>query len=533
MDVSRRRIEIYSICAILIAVVLVSYWGAFHNGFVYDDSGYILRNYPIQRGLTPSGLAWAFTSFHTANWHPITWVSHMIDCGNYDANVTGHHLTSILLHLANTLLLFAVLFTMTNRPWRSAFVAALFAAHPLHVESVAWISERKDVLSTLFGLLAILAYVGYVRKPRIARYLLMAVFFALGLMSKPMLVTLPIMLILLDYWPLDRMGRDKSSLRRLILEKAPLFAMSAASSYVALLAQRANSSIAPTAAVPVGQRLDNAAVSYVVYIRKMLWPSDLAVFYPHPLGSLHWWIVAGSLALLLGLSLAAIALRSRRYLLVGWLWYLVTLIPVIGIVQVGGQAMADRYTYIPLIGLFIIVAWALPDLIPGKRFVAIMACAAVLATCSVIGLTRSYVRCWKSDLTLFSQAARVTRNNWVAQNQLACSYVRMNKPRLALPHARQAVSIQPYNPDSYTLLGLALTQLKRFDEAIAEFQNALDRAPDSSLAHSCLADAFRQQGKFEQAREEAETALSIDASNVIARDVLRRLPGTTAKQRTR
>lgn len=530
MDQSRRA-EVYFICVLLIAVVLGSYWPGLRNGFVYDDSGYIVNNYPIHNGLTLRGLAWAFSTTYTGNWHPVTWISHMLDAGSFQANPVGHHLISIILHLANTLLLFGALALTTRLPWRSAFVAVLFAVHPLHVESVAWISERKDLLSTLFGLLAILAYLAHVRGPSVARYVLVTVLFTLGLMCKPMLVTLPILILLLDYWPLGRFkgtgdreqGTEGRSVASIVLEKVPLFALSAASAVVTVIAQRSGATVATTANVPVAARLENAAVAYVAYIRKMFWPDDLAVFYPHPLGSLPWWQVSGSVALLAAITVLVFRYRARRYLVVGWLWYLITLLPVIGIVQVGGQAMADRYTYLPLIGLFIIIAWGLPDLLRGRRGVAVLSLVAVLATVLLAVATRQQVRCWKDDLTLFTHAAKHTRNNWVAQNQLAYVLLTRGEPVRALPHARDAVRIQPYNANSHILLGMILTRINRIDEAVDTLVYAVVLEENSALAHACLADAFRLQGDAQHAREAAQTALELEPDHALARDVLRKI----------
>jgi hypothetical protein len=558
MGHSNRRIEVYFICVLLIGVVLGSYWPGLRNGFVYDDSGYVVNNYPIHNGLTVSGLAWAYTTFHTGNWHPVTWISHMLDTGNFQANPAGHHLTSLLLHMANTLLLFGALTIMTGLPWRSAFVAALFAAHPLHVESVAWVSERKDLLSMFFGLLAILAYVRYTQRQAMLRdlrlspdsqthhrpafpqhsrvsYLLVALAFLLALMSKPMLASLPFLLLLLDYWPLGRgqgtgdRGQKEADTRyptpitRLLWEKAPLFAMAAASAVVTMMAQREGATVATTANVPIGARVANAAVAAVAYVRKMFWPDDLAVFYPHPLNTLPWWHVAGSVALLVAVSVLVFRYRARRYLVVGWLWYLITLVPVVGIVQVGGQAMADRYTYLPLTGLFIILAWGLPDVLRGRRGVAVLTLGAVLATGAMTAATRLQVRHWKDDLALFTQAARHTRNNWVAQNQLACVHIAGREPGRALPHAREAVRIQPYNANSRVLLGLVLTRLGRLDEAEDVLIDAVVMAPESALGHACLADVYRLQGHEEHARDAARAALEIEPDNEFARGVLRKI----------
>jgi hypothetical protein len=381
----------WSLCIYLTLALatLAVFWQVLGHDFVnYDDPDYVYRNPNVQSGITLSSIKWAFTTGHAANWHPLTWLSHMLDWQLFGDNPGWHHLTNLFLHIANTLLLFAVLKRMTNALWRSAFVAAAFALHPLHVESVAWVAERKDVLSTLFWMLTIAAYLRYLERPGTGRYLLTLLIFALGLMAKPMLVTLPFVLLLLDYWPLGRFQfgqivksvgqQSRKSLnafshwklsRHLLLEKVPLFALSAISSIVTFLVQRTAGAVTSVETLPLKLRIANTFVSYLTYIQKMVWPSRLAMFYPYPdKTDLIWQTVVFALLLLI-ISLGVIWLmRRRRYLLTGWLWYLGTLVPVIGLVQVGDQALADRYTYVPLTGLFIIIAWGVPDLIAKWRF---------------------------------------------------------------------------------------------------------------------------------------------------------------------
>jgi len=363
----------------LILTIVMVYGQVKNFDFVgFDDQDYVTENIQVQKGLTVESVIWTFTTFHSANWHPLTWLSHMLDCELYGLNPMGHHWTNIIIHLANTILLFLVLKLMTGAIWRSAFVAALFALHPLHVESVAWVSERKDVLSTFFGLLMISAYYRYVKNPGLKKYLLVIILLSLGLMTKPMLVTFPFVLLLLDYWPLKRFQfkNDREiqpdevkyfgfhGFLRLIIEKIPLFIPVVISSVLTFLAQQSQGAVKALGALPLKNRVANAFVSYVSYNVKAVWPSNLAVFYPHPENTIPaWQIIAAVLIIAVATFLSIHSLKKYPYIAVGLFWYLGTLIPVIGLVQVGEQAMADRYTYISLIGVFIIIAWGVPDLL--------------------------------------------------------------------------------------------------------------------------------------------------------------------------
>ncbi|MCX6375590.1 MAG: hypothetical protein NTU88_06080, partial [Armatimonadetes bacterium] len=373
---SAQKHQLLLAALLLTVMTLAVYWQALNHDFitVYDDGSYVLKNEHVQRGLSIENVAWAFTTTDVYNWHPLTWISHMLDCQLFGLKPRGHHATSLILHLADSLLLLLVLTRMTKSVWKSFFVAALFAIHPTHVESVVWIAERKDVLSAFFWMLTMGAYVLYAERPGIGRYLLIMSAFALGLMSKPMLVTLPLILLLMDYWPLGRFrfgepspkkkkGKQPWSGRKLIWEKVPLLALTLGSSIATFAAQKHGGAMTSLDEFPLGVRIANAFVSYIGYIGKTFWPSKLAVLYLHPGASLPIWEVIGS-ALLLALIFVAVFRfgRGHPYLQVGWLWYFVTLIPVIGFIQVGRQAMANRYTYVPLIGLFIMIAWGIPDL---------------------------------------------------------------------------------------------------------------------------------------------------------------------------
>ncbi|MGZ6224869.1 MAG: glycosyltransferase family 39 protein, partial [Syntrophales bacterium] len=367
-DILRRKSH-YLIVATLTILILSIYWQAGKYPFIaFDDDEYVYENPHVRRGLTLEGIAWSFTTFHASNWHPLTWISHMADVELFGMNAGWHHQMSILFHLLNTVLLYLVMYQMTGGIWRSAFVAALFGVHPLHIESVVWIAERKDLLSTLFWILTMGVYLRYARGPSLGRYLPVAIFFALGLMCKPMVVTLPFVLLLIDWWPLRRVTSNNSqnfgsppfslsTFSGLVLEKVPLLALSAISCLVTFVAQSWEGAVQSFDYIPVGMRISNAFVSYVSYLWKMLWPSSLAVFYPHPAivqSGLPVWEIVGAALLIGAFSLLAVWQRHcRPYLITGWLWYLGTLIPVLGLVQVGNQGMADRYTYLPLIGIFI------------------------------------------------------------------------------------------------------------------------------------------------------------------------------------
>ncbi|MDI6829611.1 MAG: glycosyltransferase family 39 protein, partial [Armatimonadota bacterium] len=358
------------ISILLIVITAVAFGQVAGHKFVsFDDSKYVTLNPHIRDGINARSIVWAFTAFRASNWHPLTWLSHALDCQLYGLhNAAGHHITNLVLHIANVVMLFVLLSKITGAVWRSAFVSLLFGVHPLHVESVAWIAERKDVLSTFFWILTLLAYVRYVQYPKTKTYIPVIVFFALGLMSKPMLVTLPFILLLLDYWPLSRItfgkqSKQSSKITKLIVEKLPILFLAAGSSAMTFIAQRKGGSVATVESFTVGVRVANALVSYVKYIIKMLWPENLAAFYPHPNDTIPIWQVIGAWIVVIGITIFFIrAAKSRPYLIVSWLWYLITLVPVIGFVQVGFQAMADRYTYIPLTGIFLIVTWGISDL---------------------------------------------------------------------------------------------------------------------------------------------------------------------------
>ena len=578
---------------LLALVTLLAYLPLRHCGFVvYDDSDYVTDNPVVQNGLTRVGVAWAFTTWHAGNWHPLTWLSHMLDCELFGLNAGAQHLVSVIFHAANVVLLFTLLRRLTNNLWPSAFVAALFAWHPLHVESVAWISERKDVLSTFFGLLTLLAYAKAVtadplslrfsaagkwpvtgKEPvqtpvlsRVTRhpshfYWLAVVFFALGLMSKPMLVTLPFVMLLLDFWPLKRVTDNPPSqgfgaagkwqvagVLRLVLEKWPFFVLTIGSCIVTFLAQRHEEAVVSLAKVSFGHRLENMPVAVGRYLLKMIWPADLAVIYPMPDKIPALAVTVAIAALILVSAVAWLTRRRSPSLLVGWFWFLGTLVPVIGLVQVGGAALADRYTYIPSIGLFLAVAFGFRELAARFRFPPIaMVAAAVLVLGGCLLATEHQLRFWRDSETLFRHALAVTGDNDIAHanlgvaleqqgkldealaeyraaarlapgryqthNNLGNLLDKMGQPEMALAEYREAVSLNPELPSLRDGLGSVLAELGRFGEAMKEFTNAAQLNPTYPWPHYEMGKTLLKQGRDAEAVGQLREALRLGPDN--------------------
>jgi len=487
------KLQIYLIYLALVLITLAAFEPLRQNSFVdYDDGKYITANNQVQAGLNAKTITWAFTTGHTGNWHPITWLSHALDCQLFGLNPEGHHLVNLFFHVVNTLLLFWVLKDMTGAVCRSAFVAAAFALHPLHVESVAWASERKDVLSGLFCMLTIAAYIRYVRQKSTLWYLLALFAFAAGLMAKPMLVTLPFVLLLLDYWPLNRLVRVTShepalrsfsveGSRAAILEKLPFFILSAILSVVVFLVQQSAKSVVAIQSITLTARAVNALAAYLMYMEKMIWPARLAVLYPHPVNRLMVSEAAVGLFLLVVITSRIMGLMpDRKYLPVGWLWFIGTLVPVIGLVQVGQQAMADRYTYIPSIGLFIIIAWGAADLTakwPSQK-IALAASAAVVLMAMLLS-ARTQVRYWKNSFTLFEHAIAVTKDNYIMQSNLGSAFRLKGDLDKAIDHYSQALKIQPDLSDTHYNFALALQAKGSLDDALTHFRESLRIKPDS------------------------------------------------------
>ena len=535
---SRDRFRTLLVCLILVLATFAVYWHVTGHDFVlFDDKLYVYENSHIQNGLTVDSIIWAFTTTQAGLKIPLTWLSLMLDFELYGLNAGGYHLTNLLLHLANVLLLFFILKLMTGALWRSAFVAALFALHPLHVESVAWVTERKDVLSTMFWLLTMWAYLGYVERPRMRRYFLIIVSLTLGLLAKPMLVTLPFVLLLLDYWPLRRFqigqsadtpeaplkfGQPMSKVLGLVWEKIPLFALVAVSSVVTLLAEKSAGALVHFETWPISIRIANALISYLKYLGKMIWPHPLAVFYPHPGHSLPIWKAGGAALLLLGISLLVVR-GARRYpfLIVGWLWYIGTLVPVIGLVQAGSQAMADRFTYIPLIGLYIIIAWGVLEIVPRwphrKLYLATLSTSLILF---LMALTWKQVQYWKDSISLFQHTLEVTSNNWLCNNNLGIALYSEGRTDDAIKHYREALRIKPDHAEPHNNLGIALYSEGRTDDAIKQYLEALRIRPDYAEAHDNLGLALDRQGRTDDAIKHYLEALRIKPDNAEAHNNL-------------
>jgi tetratricopeptide (TPR) repeat protein len=464
-----------------------------------DDQQYVTSNPPVQAGLKWATVAWAFTTSHACNWHPATWISHALDCQLYGRWAGGHHLTNVLLHTANALLLFGLLLRMTGRRGLSFFVAALFGWHPMHVESVAWIAERKDVLSGLFFMLTLWAYLDYVRQPGAWRYAAAVAFFTVGLLCKPMLVTMPFVLLLLDYWPLGRMANSASqpaeTWKRLAGEKAPFLFLAVVSSVVTFIAQEKGGAMVPLAAFSAGSRVANAFVSVLRYVGKLLWPRRLVVIYQVP-SSWPAGLVAAAVVFAVAVLAGAWLLRRRQpWLAMGWFWFLGMLAPVIGLVQVGVQSMADRYTYLPSIGLFIMVAWGLDALAGRFRLGRIaLAAAAGLALGGCLWTARLQAAHWRDSESLYRHAMEATPENSIPYNNLAVLYVDRHETKKAMALLLAAIALSPGYGDAHYNLGGVYDTLKRRSEAAAEYETALKIDPRNSMAIYKLANVFLAQG---------------------------------------
>ncbi len=504
----------------LVVSILVVYQQIRNFDFVnFDDDLYISENSQVQAGLSVEGVIWAFSSFSSANWHPLTWLSHMLDYELYGLNPMGHHWTNLQLHMANALLLFFLFFKMTRAFWQSAFVAALFALHPLHVESVTWVAERKDVLSTFFGMLAIWSYYRYIKNPHIINYLLIMLFLSFGLMAKPMLVTLPFVLLLLDFWPLERFNYNPSQQHsisskrfiRLVWEKMPLFVIVSISVVLTFMAQHRGGAVGSLKYFPIKMRISNALVSYVRYIGKAIWPQKLSVFYPYP-DFIPAWQTIGAALMIVGVCCLAVRYSKQYpYIAVGLFWYLGTLVPVIGLIQAGSQAMADRYTYIPLIGIFIIVAWGVWDLFEKwRRRKEILAVAAVIILSILTVRTYFQVSHWKNAITVFENAVRVTEKNYTAYNNLGTAYGKKNNYDKAISSYNKALNIKPDYTAALFNIGTAFMAKGNFDKAVSYFNRTLKIDPKYINVHNNLGDIFFSRRKFDKAYFHFNEILKID-----------------------
>lgn len=561
MNRSERNWQVRLIGLALCLVTLLLYLQVLGHDFInFDDTGYVADNLSVQQGVNAETVLWAFTAGYESNWHPLTWISHMVDWQLYGlSHPGGHHLTNVLFHVANTLLLFLVLRRMTGAVWRSALVAALFGWHPLHVESVAWVSERKDVLSAFFGLLALGAYVRYAEQSKIKNpkskisYALALLWFALGLMSKPMLVTLPFVLLLLDWWPLKRnaecpgaSGRSAECVSErgqpcpqdsalasartglsaprtatLLLEKLPFFALAGVSSVVTFAVQRHGGAMTLMEHLPFGWRLGNTLLSYGGYLQKMIWPSRLAIFYPFPDALPVWQCVAAAALLILILAGAIALRRTQPWLLMGWLWFLGMLVPVIGLVQVGGQAMADRYTYLPSVGVFIMLAWggwSLLEKVPAGRTFAWAVTAPALAGCLV--LTSLQLRYWENSVTLFRHALAVTTNNMVAHIDLGRALDDAGKSEQAQAEFQAALDIRPKSAAALTAMGLHCAKQGDAPDAARYFHLALASEPSFGDAHYNLGNLLAREGNLAEAAEQFAEVLRTSPDAADARNNL-------------
>jgi tetratricopeptide (TPR) repeat protein len=515
------------ICLALAFVTFGIYWQVHGFGFVnYDDPDYVTENSMVRGGLSFNGIIWSFTHFYASNWHPLTWISHMLDCQLFGVNPGGPHVVNVLLHAANAILLFLLLHRLTGAQWRSAIVAGLFAWHPLHVESVAWISERKDVLSTFFGLLSLLAYARYVDESKVqspkskTAYSLALIFFAFSLMSKSMLVTLPCVMLLLDVWPLQRVENTgwraffTPQFARLILEKAPWFGLSVAASSITFIAQKTGGAVMNVEHFPMAWRLFNAVESYVGYIQKTFWPTGLAVFYPmeyvRPIGP---FVV--HLVLLILMTVAALATLKRwPFLLVGWFWFLGTLVPVIGLVQVGSQSMADRYSYVPMIGLLIAIVWGTHTILSDSRpkiLAGGIAAAMVLTVLITVAFVQ--IRYWKSSITLFSHALNVTTANTTALIDLGVGFFDLGRNEDAMKMYQVALQVDPTAADVHKNIGLVLAKTGKPDEALAQYREAVRLSPNSAALQNFLAVALSEDGKKDEALPHYNEAVRLEPAN--------------------
>ncbi|MBW2364726.1 MAG: tetratricopeptide repeat protein [Deltaproteobacteria bacterium] len=522
----RGELLIYIFIAI---TIFAAYWHLPKNDFIsFDDNLYVTENLHVQEELTAKKLIWTFTTFHAFNWHPLTWLSHMLDFQLFGLNPSMHHFMNLLFHILNSILLFVVLNEMTKNKWPCAFVSILFALHPLHVESVAWVSERKDLLSTFFWILTMWSYFRYTKKPSIKKYIPVFLLFMLGLMAKPMIVTLPFVLLLLDIWPIRRMAIGKiyennsKNIKRitlscLVLEKVPLFMLSVISSVITIIAQKEGGIVRTLQELPISIRLANAFVSYIRYIWKMVFPLDLSFYYPYP-NVFPSWQIFGSLLLIICITLVAIKkARDMPFLLVGWLWYLGTLVPVIGLVQIATQSIADRYTYIPSIGLFIIIAWGGSTFV--NRYRKLLTPSLAISFFILILLTImtwKQVRYWQNDIQLFSHAIEVTVDNPRSHYHLGLALEKENKNEKAINHYKEAVRIRPDFLRARNSLGKLLAKAGRYESAVEHYTYALRLNQKTSEGHFNLGFALMKTGNLDEAVKHYTKAIEIDKEHADA-----------------
>lgn len=502
---ARRYLDVWISIALFTAVLAI-YGQVWNHDFVsYDDPIYVTENVHVRAGITWDGIGWAFTSGYGANWFPLTWLSHMLDCQLFGLNSGWHHLTNVWIHALSTVFLFLVLLRMTGARWKNALVAFLFALHPLHVESVAWVAERKDVLSALFWMLALWSYIAYAAKPSRIRYVLALFVFCLGLMAKPMLVTLPVVLLLLDYWPLRR---------KFLVQKLPFFAAALAASMITLVVHQKGGTIASLELVPLGARVENALISYAVYILKMFWPTHLAVFYPFSLQGMLWPAV-GSAIVLIAITLLAIHWRRKRpYLAVGWGWYLATVLPVIGLIQTGEQSRADRYTYIPMIGLTIVLVWGLAELLQPWPRVKVALAVSACGMCAV--LTWFQVQYWEDSIALYQHAINAVPDSYEARFNLASALEARGETDAAITQLRETVRIRPAYVPARAELGQLLAKQGDVNDGIEELQTAVKMRPSDADAHFRLGSVYGSARRMADAASEFSMVVRLQPENADA-----------------
>ena len=516
----------YHIIIFLIVTSVIAFSPVAANEFInFDDNGYITENVRVQQGITLQNVQWALTTTYFSYWHPLTWLSHMLDWHLFGANASGHHLMSLFLHIGSVIFLFLFLYKTTNHIWPAAFAAALFSLHPLRVESVAWASERKDVLNLFFTVLCFYAYAFYADEKKVSRYVLCMLFFVLAVMSKPMAVTLPFVLLLLDYWPLNRWGNPYhentkngfSSVIKLIVEKIPFFCVSLAASAGAIWAQSKEGTVASLDNVPFIIRTSNAIVAYVSYLGKLLWPVNLAVFYPYEYVLPPWKILFSAAVILVITLIVMYYIRKKPFLFVGWYIYLGTLVPVIGLVQVGSQAMADRYTYVPSLGITFVLAWGIPSIIENqklrKRFLAPVA---VIFLSLLMLLTWQQCHYWKNSVTVFIHAISVTKNNALAHNQLGLAFYEQGRDREALYHFDKTILLQPAQDSAYNNRGAIYLKYGRTEQALQDFNKTLAVNPHYVKAYNNRANLYIQERQYRLAMEDLNEAIRLQPDYVLA-----------------
>ncbi len=530
--IERRRTLVYA--AAIIAAAVAANIFCVQNGFVdYDDDAYIFMNPHMSAGLSLDNVRWAFTTGHAANYHPLTWLSHMLDVSIWQMEPRGHHITNLVLHALNALLVFGVLMRATQRAAESWAVALIFAVHPLHVESVAWVSERKDLLCAFFMLLSMLAYIRFTKRRTIANYAVLMLAFACALLSKPMAVTLPFVLLLLDYWPLQRMGDTALGetlplrARKLSIEKLPLFAMASLLCVITYFVQWRGGAMNALYQMPMIDRIENALIAYVLYLSKLFWPFNLSPIYPLPEGGPALWQAALAFGALAGVTFTLWILRKRApYALMGWLWYLGILVPAIGIVQVGFAAMADRYMYLPMVGILIALVWAGTDLLrefDSERTRSMVFALGFVLVAGLASLSHQQTAIWRNSETLFKHAIAVTKNNAEAHAHLGVSYLRENRPADAIGPFEQAVAIRPRLKEAHTGLGVAFRMTGQPERAILSHTAALEIDPDQPVVYANLGVAYEDMHNYAEAERNLREALRLDPSLTTAHNALSRV----------